>query len=75
MDLQSDAMILQGKEMIKMTGVENGKRLNEIVVGASKLSIENQEYILATIKAMLFTRSYLLKRTNHSYKPQTEHLA
>ena len=38
------------------------KRLDEIIEGASKLPIENQEYILTTIKGMLFTKQLLLKQ-------------
>lgn len=45
------------------------KRLDAIVDGASKLPIENQEYILTTIKGMLFTRNLLLKQVKQSYKP------
>lgn len=42
-----------------MTKVEDVKRLDAIVDGASKLLVENQEYILTTIKGMLFTRNLL----------------
>lgn len=38
------------------------KRLDAIIDGASKLPMENQEYILTTIKGMLFTRNLLLKQ-------------
>lgn len=44
-----------------MKRVEELKRLDVIVEGASKLSVESQEYILATIKGMLFTRDLLVK--------------
>lgn len=40
------------------------KRLDAIVEGASKLPIENQEYILTTIKGMLFTRNLFEKQRN-----------
>ena len=51
-----------------MTKVEDVKRLDEIVDGASKLPIENQEYILTTIRGMLFTRN-LLQRQEQPRKP------
>ena len=54
-----------------MTKVEDVKRLNAIVDGASKLPIENQEYILTTIKGMLFTRNLLAKQQNQPPKPPT----
>lgn len=41
---------------------EDIERLDAIVNGASKLPIESQEYILSTIKGMLFTRNLLLKQ-------------
>lgn len=44
-----------------MTNVEEIKRLDAIVAGASELPAENQEYILTTIKGMLFTRNLLMK--------------
>ena len=53
-----------------MTKVEDVKRLNAIVDGASKLPIENQEYILTT-KGMLFTRNLLAKQQNQPQKPPT----
>lgn len=42
---------------------ESAKRVNEIVDGASKLPVEGQEYVLAIIKAMLFTRGLVEKQT------------
>ena len=51
-----------------MAKVEDIKRLDAIVDGASELPIENQEYILATIRGMLFTRHQLTKPK----KPDTE---
>jgi hypothetical protein len=50
------------------------KRLYEIVEGASKLPIENQEYILTTIKGMLFTKQLLLKQ-NQQLKINKNHSA
>lgn len=52
-----------------MTKVEDVKRLDAIVDGASKLPIENQEYILTTIKGMLFTRNLLMKKADQPRKP------
>ncbi len=49
-----------------MTKAEDVKRLDAIVDGVSKLPIENQEYILTTIKGMLFTRRLLTKQNNQS---------
>lgn len=43
------------------------KRLNAIIDGASKLPIENQEYILATIKGMLFTRNLMMAQAEQSH--------
>lgn len=40
------------------------RRLDAIVDGASRLPIESQEYILATIKGMLFTRNLLIKQAD-----------
>lgn len=45
-----------------MTKEREEERLEEIVVGASKLPVEEQECVLATIKGMLFTRNLLLKQ-------------
>ena len=45
-----------------MTKVEDIKRLDAIVDGASKLPTEEQEYILAVIRGMLFTRNQTAKR-------------
>lgn len=45
-----------------MTKAENEDRLEEIVVGVSKLPVDQQECILAAIKGMLFTRNLLLKQ-------------
>ncbi len=47
-----------------MTKTDDKKRLDAIVEGASKLPIENQEYILTTIKGMLFTRNLLENQRN-----------
>ena len=55
-----------------MTKVEDVKRLNAIVDGASKLPIENQEYILTTIKGMLFTRNLLAKQLSESSHPTNQ---
>lgn len=44
-----------------MKNLDKEQRINAIVEGASELPIENQEYILATIRGMLFTRNHLLK--------------
>ena len=52
-----------------MEGTKEVERLDAIVDGTSKLPIENQEYILATIKGMLFTRNLLAKQDEHSVKP------
>lgn len=52
-----------------MTKVEDVKRLDAIVDGASKLPIENQEYILATIKGMLFTRKIMSKQQEKQNPP------
>ncbi len=52
-----------------MTKVNDIKRLDAIVDGASKLPVENQEYILNTIKGMLFTRDLLMKKGNQPRKP------
>lgn len=51
-----------------MTKAEDVKRLDAIVDGASKLPVENQEYILATIKGMLFTRNLLMKPPKRTQK-------
>lgn len=52
-----------------MTKVEDVKRLDAIVNGASKLPVENQEYILTTIKGMLFTRNLMIAQAEQSRKP------
>jgi hypothetical protein len=44
-----------------MIDLDKDQRINAIVEGASELPIENQEYILATIRGMLFTKSHLAK--------------
>lgn len=49
-----------------MTKAEDMKRLGAIVDGVSKLPIEEQEYILTTIKGMLFTRNLLLKQSEQT---------
>lgn len=54
---------------------EDLKRLNAIVDGASKLPIENQEYILTTIKGMLFTRNLLMRQINQPTKLHAEHIS
>lgn len=38
---------------------ESFNRLDEIIEGASKLSVEKQELILAVIEGMVFTRRHL----------------
>lgn len=48
---------------------ENVKRVDAILAGASKLSVERQEYILSTIKGMLFTRNLLMKKEEPHRKP------
>ena len=58
-----------------MTKVEDVKRLDAIVDGASKLPVENQEYILTTIKGMLFTRNLLLKQAEQPRRPPEDHPA
>ena len=55
-----------------MKRVEELKRLDAIVEGASKLPVESQEYILATIKGMLFTRDLLTKQAVQSPKYPTD---
>lgn len=55
-----------------MTRVEDVKRLDAIVDGASKLPMENQEYILTTIKGMLFTRNILTKQADQPRKPPAD---
>lgn len=52
-----------------MTNVEEVKRLDAIVDGASKLPVENQEYILTTIKGMLFTRNLMMTQAEQPRKP------
>ena len=54
-----------------MKRVEELKRLDAIVEGASRLPVESQEYILATIKGMLFTRDLLTKQADQSPKYPT----
>lgn len=39
-----------------MIKVDDVNRLNDIVAGVSELPIENQEYVLAVIRGMLFTQ-------------------
>lgn len=51
-----------------MTKAEDTKRLDAIVDGASKLPVENQEYILTTIRGMLFTRNLLMKQMEETHK-------
>lgn len=45
---------------------ESAKKLNEIIDGVSKLPIEDQEYILAIIKAMAFVHSIIEKTSRTS---------
>ncbi len=49
---------------------DDKKRLDSIVEGASKLPIENQEYILTTIRGMLFTRNLLENQRNPTKQPR-----
>lgn len=49
-----------------MTKAEEDSRLEAIVDGASRLPVENQEYILAAIRGMLFTRRLLLRQSRES---------
>lgn len=49
-----------------MAKINDIERLNSIVVGVSELPVENQEYILATIKGMLFTRKLLMNQVEES---------
>lgn len=58
-----------------MTKVEDVKRLDAIVDGVSKLPIESQEYILTTIKGMLFTRNLLMKQSEQPRKPPVDRTA
>ena len=56
-----------------MTKVEDIKRLNAIVDGASRLPVENQECILFTIRGMLFTRDLIMrKQKNNVAQKQNE---
>lgn len=43
--------------------VEDTRKIDAILAGASELSIENQECILTTIKGMLFTRDLIMKKS------------
>ena len=52
-----------------MAKIEEIRRLNMIMDDASKLSVHEQEYILATIRGMLLARDRLLKKRKHSRKP------
>lgn len=52
--------------------VEDVKRLNAIVDGASELPRENQEYILAAIKAMIFTKDFLVKQMQRESTDSTK---
>jgi len=40
--------------------IKEVERLNEIIDGVSRLPLVNQEYVLAVIRAMAFTRNTLL---------------
>lgn len=51
-----------------MTRID-AKRLEAIVDGASKLPIENQEYILTTIKGMLLTRNLMMSQAKQPRRP------
>ena len=48
--------------MQTLNPMQKKDRLDEIVEEASKLPIENQEYILATIRGMLFTKNHMLNQ-------------
>lgn len=61
---QSKIKIYKSKEVEKLTKTDDKKRLDAIIEGASKLPIENQEYILTTIKGMLFTRNLIENQRN-----------
>lgn len=41
---------------------KNKDKLDEIIEQASKLPVENQEFILATIQGMLFTKKHMLNQ-------------
>lgn len=69
MNLQIKKMNLKYRKELKDMTKEDVKRLDAIVDGASKLPVENQEYILTTIKGMLFTRNLLLKQAEQPRKP------
>ena len=56
--------------MTKFTDVD---RLDAIFNGASKLTIENQECVLSTIRGMLFTRKLLMKQAKRSCLPPKDH--
>ena len=58
-----------------MTKPNEGARLDAIVEGASKLPVEVQEYILTTIKGMLFTRELLMKQFGLPHQPPENHSA
>lgn len=47
---------------------QGGSRPEIILEEASKLSVNNQEYVLAVIRGMLFTRSCFLKKKKEEKK-------
>lgn len=69
MNLQNKNMDSKHRKELKEMTSGDVKRLDAIVDGASKLPVENQEYILTTIKGMLFTRNLLLKQVEQSHRP------
>lgn len=48
--------------MQSIKNAEEAKRIDAIIEEASKLSFENQKYILETIKAMIFTKKNILQQ-------------
>lgn len=48
---------------IHMTALEDKKRLDAIIDGASKLSVKNQEFILKVIKEILLARNLATKHS------------
>lgn len=53
-----------------MIDMNSKERLKEIMDGAGKLSLEEQAYILTTIKGMLFTRACLTKQLEEKHFSQ-----
>lgn len=73
MNLQNKIKSLQDKRGgINLTKVEDIKRLNEIVDGASRLPVENQECILFSIRAMLFTRNVIMRQLKNEGEQKLE---